>query len=445
LNGNDLLASFEYLEALYHRPILPPKTVGLRRIETLLELLGNPHRAFESVHVTGTCGKGSTATMIGSILTAAGMKAGIFRSPHLDTYRDRIGIGSGSVSEPDWLAAFEIVRLVAEDMEAGRVSGYDLGRVSLFEMVWAMAAYHYALTEVDFAVVEVGIGGRLSPTNVLLPEVSVVTNVSLDHTAVLGPTEVDIAREKARIIKPGNAATSAATQSDVIAVIRERAEETGSKLWLVGEEVRFDLHTHDLRGETFSVTTPLRRHDGLEVGMLGLHQVVNAATAVSALDLVSERGFAVSDEAVQRGLRAARLPGRFEVVSSDPLIVLDGARNVASATVLAQTVTDLFPDNPVTLLIGVLGDKDAEGIVDVLAPLARSAVVTEPPWEGRVGDLSRLETALRHHLAEVEFRPDAAEALAAGLAQTAGGGLLLVTGSLYLVAQIRQLLLGVSG
>ena len=304
-----------------------------------------------------------------------------------------------------------------------------------------MAALHFAESGVDLGVVEVGVGGRLSPTNVLAPLVAVLTNVSLDDTGFLGPTEADIAREKAQIIKPEGAVASAVTQPAVVEIVRERAHETGSTLWLVGRDVSSELATHDVHGETLTVRTPVRDHTNLVVPLLGMHQAVNAATAVSAADLLTTLGIPVPDEAVHDGLAGVAFPGRFEIVSSDPLVILDGARNVASAHALRETLDDLFPGRPVILLIGVLGDKDAHGIVEELAPGAKSAIVTTPPWEGRVGDLSRLQSALNEHILDVRFIPEAEVALRAALEAQTGDDIVLVTGSLYLVAAIRHQLL----
>jgi dihydrofolate synthase / folylpolyglutamate synthase len=432
--------TFEYLEALYRRPIVPPQVAGLDRVRYLLGRLGDPHRMFRAVHVTGTCGKGSTTTMVGSILQAAGYRAGLFRSPHMDTYRERIVSHSTLIDENGWLDVFARVRQVADEMEAGTAAGYNLGRASLFELLWAMAALHFAETRVDIGVVEVGVGGRLSPTNVVEPDVAVVTNVSLDHTAMLGPTEVDIAREKAEIIKPESWATTAATQPEVLDVIRARAQDTASKLWVVGEDVRFQIKAHDLGGETFDVETPMRSHRAETLRLLGPHQVANAATAISAVDLLALRGFDIPGRAVREALAAVEFPGRFEILSTDPLVVLDGARNVASAKALRVTLDDLFPDRSVILLIGVLGDKDAFGIVEELAPRATMAIVTAPPWEGRVGDLSRLQTALVKRIEDVRYIPDVAGATEAAVQSYRDGHLLLVTGSLYLVAEARKLL-----
>lgn len=432
--------SFDYLEALYQRPIAPPEVVGLRRIGYLLARLGNPHESFRSVHITGTCGKGSTATMISSVLVRAAHKTGLFRSPHLETYRDRVVVDGNIIGESDWLTAFQRVRALCDAMEAGTAPGYDLGRVSLFEMMWAVAAVHFATVSVDIAVVEVGVGGRLSATNVLEPEVAVITNVGLDHTKLLGPTEVHIAREKAAIIKSSGAATTAADQPNVLDIIEERALRTGSTLWQLGRDVNYEIEELGLSGARFRAATPLKAHEDLRIPMLGAHQVTNAVTAVSAIDLLVDRGFDVPSDATRDGLASVRFPGRFEIVSTQPVIVLDGAHNVASAQALRKTLDNLFPDRQIVLLMGVLGDKDASGIVSQLAPPARASVVTAPPWEARVGDLSRVESSLREHIANVMVVPDPEKALQIALEKTSDQDMLVVTGSLYLVSIVRSFL-----
>lgn len=436
-----LQASFDFLDQLYRRPILPPARAGLARIEYLLQRLDNPHQDFRSIHVTGTCGKGSTATMIASILQATGYRTGLFRSPHLDSYRERIAVDSTIVDAETWTDLFEQVRPLAEAMEAGRTPDYTLGRPSLFELVWAMGALHFSHAGVEIAVVEVGVGGRLSPTNVLQPDVSVLTNISLDHTAILGPTEIEIAREKAQIIKPGSSAITAASQPEVLDQIRRQCQETGSPLWVVGKDVSPSIRAHDLLGEIFDVQTPARSHHDLSVQLLGRHQVINAATAVGAIDQLTSRRFEVTSANVRDGLAAVRFPGRFEIVSDQPLIVLDGARNVASAQVLRETLDDLFPERDVTLLIGVLGDKDAFGIVEEVARRAGAAVVTDPPWEGRLGDPAELISALESHVPDVRYQPNIKRALDLAIRTSSPNSLILVTGSLYLVAAVRHLVL----
>lgn len=440
IRSEPLDESFSYLESLYHQAILPPRDVGLKRIEYLLKRLASPHKEFAAVHVTGTCGKGSTTTMIGSVLTAAGYCTGLFRSPHLQTYRERMAIGDDLIDVDTWLEVFGRVRPVADEMRSGHATGYDLGRPSLFEFLWAMAAVYFAQAGVDLAAVEVGVGGRLSPTNVLRPRVAVLTNVSLDHTNILGPTETDIAREKAAIIKPGSRSCTAATQPEVLEQIRARASEVDSPLWILNEDVHCSMGRHDLTGETMSVETPYRRHADISVPLLGEHQVVNAATAVAAVDLLSKSGVDASPTAVAAGIASARFPGRFEVVSDEPTIILDGARNAASAAVLRRTMEDLYPGRRVVILLGVLGDKDAGAIVSELGPVSSTAVVTQPPWEARTGDPQALVCALNPYVEAVEYVENYELALEAARRLQTRGDVLLVTGSLYLVGAIRELL-----
>jgi dihydrofolate synthase / folylpolyglutamate synthase len=440
--SEELGDSFSYLESLYHQAILPPREVGLKRIEYLLGRLGSPHKQFDAVHVTGTCGKGSTTTMIGSVMAAAGYRTGLFRSPHLQTYRERIAIGPRMIGEEDWLDVFAKVRPVADEMRAQGAPDYHLGRPSLFEFLWAMSALYFAKTKVDLAAVEVGVGGRLSPTNVLRPRVAVVTNISLDHTNILGPTEIDIAREKAAIIKSGSRACTAATQPEVLEQIRVRSCEVGAPLWIVSGDVAWSMTRHDLTGEAMSVETPHRRHADISVPLLGEHQAVNAATAVAAVDLLSVEGFDVPLGAVSRGIASARFPGRFEVVSEGPTIILDGARNSASAAVLRHTIEDLYPGRRVVLLLGVLGDKDAGAIAGQLGAVSVKAVVTQPPWEERAGDPQTLVRALERFVGPVGYVENYQRALEAARGLLAKDDILLVTGSLYLVGAVRELLCG---
>ncbi len=433
--------TFSYLESLYRRPIRPPAEVGLERIRHLLRRLDNPHERFPTVHITGTCGKGSTATMVAGILGEAGYRTGVFRSPHLQSYLERIAVDGSPVSAKGWMAAFERVRPVADAMERGD-DGWSLGRPSLFEFVWSMAATHFAASEVDAGVIEVGVGGRLSATNVLRPEVAVLTNVSLEHTRLLGDTETAIAGEKAAIVKSGSSAVTAAEQPPVLEVIEERCRSVGADLWRVGSDVVYRIDAADRDGQRAAIRTPLREHPDCFIRLLGRHQVRNAATAVGAVDLLVGRGWRIDSQAVRRGLEAAGFPGRFEVMSERPPVVLDGARNQVSAEALRQTLDDLFPTHDIVLVVGALADKDAASIVAPLIPRVRSAVVTLPPFEGRTTDPAELLGLLRDRVETVRFEPDPTRAWTVARSSLRPNDLLLVTGSLYLVGCIRQLVPG---
>jgi dihydrofolate synthase/folylpolyglutamate synthase len=430
-----LIESYAFLEALYQRPIRPVREVGLSRSEWLMNGLTGPHEAYPSVHITGSCGKGSTTTMMGSMLSAQGYKVGLFRSPHFDDYRERIVIGAEAISEPDWLRWFEAVREPASQLEQT-----EFGRPSLFEFLWAMAAAHFAEEGVDIAVVEVGMGGRLDATNVLNPEVSVVTTVSLEHTAILGPTEEAIATEKAAIIKSGSHAVTAVDHRGALKVIQDRCRQVGAPLWRVGEEIGVEDGFHSL-----GIKTPLREHRDIRLSLAGSYQVGNAAVAIGAIDALVVRGHAVSADAVRAGLASARLPGRFEIFAGNPVVVLDGARNRASAAALRQSVTSSFAGKKVHLVIGVLDDKDAGGVADELAPLVESVSVAPPPYAQRTVRLGRLVQEFRRLGKTVSEFGSAGEAMERAMNVAGVEDVVLVTGSLYLVAEARRSLIRASG
>lgn len=433
-------ASVDYLDQLYHEPIVPPRTAGLRRIEYLLDSLGNPHRAYRTVHITGTCGKGSTTTMIGHILQDAGYRSGLFRSPHLETYRERIAVDGKMIDEQEWLAAFNRVLPIAEAMRQGTAHGYDLGRISLFEFVWAMGALYFARQGIDIAAIEVGVGGRLSATNVIDPDVAVLTNVSLDHTPFLGHTEADIAWAKSGIIKPGSDAVTAADQADVLDIIRQQCATSHSPLWVVDGEVSYLARSCGLQGQQVAVRTPSREYRQLELVMLGAHQARNAATAVAAIDLLRLRGLAIAPEAVATGLARTRFPGRLEILREEPLVVVDGARNAASAATLRVALDTIFADRQIILVAGVLADKDAAAIAAALGPRSLQAIVAQPPWEERAGDPGRVVSALRPYVPTVERIDDLPTAVERSLEVAGRRHMVLITGSLYLVGAVRHLL-----
>jgi len=235
--------SIQLLEALYRKPLVPARLAGLRRTYTLLNLLDNPHRGIRTIHVSGTAGKGSTTTMVGSILTAAGFQTGLFRSPHLRHYPERIAVGEDEINEGDWLRLFQQVWPLVEMLAQNEPAEYRLGRPSLFEVLFAMSSLYFRECQVEWAVVEAGIGGRFDPTNALAPDVAVITNVSLEHTRILGPTVAAIAGEKAAIIKPGGASVTAARDPEALEVIQSRARLVGSPLTIVGRDLQ--VHRRD--------------------------------------------------------------------------------------------------------------------------------------------------------------------------------------------------------
>ncbi len=450
-----------YLERLVAAPVhTAPETKPIRA-RALLARAGDPHERFATLHVTGSAGKGSTATLSAGILRAAGYRTGLFTSPHLQDYTERIAVDGAPIPRADWARLLERLRPAIEEMADNRAPGYALGRPAFIEVLWALAALYFAERGVDVAVVEVGRGGRYDPTIVNSARVGVITNVSLEHAELLGPTVADIARHKAGIVKPGGIVVTAAADRAALQVIADECARQEATLWRVTAEGSSPAERGEVRyaddGASFRVTTPARRHDDLRLALLGRHQRVNAACAVGAVDALDLLGIVRADEAaVRRGLATTRVPGRLEWVGGaagvggNPPALLDGAHTADAARTLAAALREVLPEKlggqdarPV-LLLGILGDKDIAAMVGALAPLAAAVVVTEPPWERRAGAAAAVAEEARRRLpaSDVALIPDYAMALARARELARARDVpLVVTGSLILIGAVRPLLL----
>jgi dihydrofolate synthase/folylpolyglutamate synthase len=437
----DYAASIAYLEDLITHPILSREQAGLARIRVLLQAVGDPQHDLAGIQIAGTNGKGSTTTMLAAIVHAAGYRTGAFTSPHMQSYRERIAIDGLPVDEASWVAALNRLLPVLARMEANDLPGYSFGRAAFLEVLWAMACLIYAEQLVRFVAIETGLGGRLDPTSVNEAAVSTITNVSLDHTERLGSTVEAIATEKAGVIKPGQNVVSAADPAP-LAVIAATCVARGATLWRAGPAgaVQVQAESPSLDAP-LTISTPLRRHTGLRLGLRGLHQRLNAACAVGAIDaFVRQTGMAIPPEAVAHGLSMARIPGRLELIEGSPDVLLDGAHNVAGAESLVAALQGLFAHRRLVLLLGILGDKDVLTITDLLTPLAAAVVVAEPPWKSRAGSSGLVAARARLHVTQVEEITEPAAALARARALACPGDLIVVAGSLYLVGAIREIL-----
>jgi dihydrofolate synthase/folylpolyglutamate synthase len=407
----------------------------LEMMRRLMRLLGNPEGRYLAVHVTGTSGKGSTATMIAEVLRQAGLRVGLYSKPHVQLPLERIVI-DGRPLHP---AAF--VDLAAEFQTAARALAEREGYTPMYTQAWvALALLAFARASVDVAVVEVGVGGRLDDTNVVHPLVSVITSVGLDHVEFLGPTLEHIAREKAGIIKEGAPAISGVTESGPAAVIAEAARAAGSSLVSLGRDFRFTPQEIDLSGGRFTYEDADGALPPLHVGLLGAYQLSNAAVAVAALRAAEPRlGRTLPWDAYERGFQRAWLPCRLEVMQREPLVLLDAAHNAQKAAALRAALDTLTPGRPRVLVLGILADKSSEEMIDVLAPGAQAVVVTQPQVIGnkRPERLERLAALVRQYTDQVQAEPDPARAVEIGLTHTPADGVLCVTGSLYLVGQVR--------
>ncbi|WP_366924079.1 bifunctional folylpolyglutamate synthase/dihydrofolate synthase [Metallumcola ferriviriculae] len=405
---------------------------GLDRIKTLLELLGSPHQELKTVHIGGTNGKGSTAAMTTSILKAAGKSTGLYTSPHLDSYRERIQINGEMISESEMAGLLTEVRPHLEEMV---VAGHE--HPTEFEVITAVALLYFKLNNVDVALVEVGLGGLIDSTNVVNPLVSVITNVGMDHMDYLGNSLDEITRIKAGIIRKGTTLVTAAVKPEVLSVIEEICEEKQSPLIRVGRDVTLVYGKHSLAGQHFSISTGNRSYDSLELPLLGRHQVTNAAMAVAIIEELGRQGFDIPSWAVSEGLRQVRWPARLELIAGHPPVLVDAAHNFDGALTLAGALRDYFPEEKIVLLIGMLADKEREKVLGVLAPLAEKIVITKPN-SPRAGRWQQMGEEARRYTQQVVIEENIAQA--ANLAIQAAGTthLLCITGSFYMVAEVRK-------
>jgi dihydrofolate synthase/folylpolyglutamate synthase len=396
---------------------------GLERVHALLDALGNPEERYALVQVGGTNGKGSVAALLAAILRAAGHRVGLYTSPNLVSFRERIRVNGEAIPEDGVVDGVESLGTLVARLDA-----------SMFEATTVLALDHFAREGVDVAVLEVGLGGRLDATTVGTPRATVITRIDLDHEAILGSTLAAIAGEKAAIIRGGRA-FSAAQAPEAARVIVERAAAVGVPLEMEGRELRVESVRHSLAGQRITCEGPGWRLDGLDLALLGRHQLSNALLAVAAA-----RGLGIPAPALRTGLARAHWPGRFEVLGHGPWTVLDGAHNPAGARVLAVALRDYFGATPVTFVIGVLADKDHRGILAELVPLAGRLVFTRP-GSPRAADPHVLAAAIPAGGPPVEIVDSVTAALAAA-ERAPRAPVVCVAGSLMLIGDVLRLLRG---
>jgi dihydrofolate synthase/folylpolyglutamate synthase len=391
---------------------------GLDRIEALLGALGNPERGYRIVQVGGTNGKGSVSAMVASMLTAAGRRTGLYTSPHLCSFRERIRIDGTPISEDDLVDAVESLGTLVARVDA-----------TMFEAATAIALDHFARAGVEVAVLEVGLGGRLDATTVGSPDVEVIARVDYDHQAHLGQRLAEIAAEKGAIIRSG-LALAERQAPEVEAVLIDRARSVGVPLLLEGRDLAVTVRDWSRAGQRLDLRGPGWRLEDVRCPLLGVFQPSNALVAVAAA-----RHLGADERAVRAGLAAARWPGRFQVIPGSPALVLDGAHNPGGARALAESLRAYFPGRAVTLVLGVSADKDARGILEALVPQAERVILTAAanPRAAEPAALARLLPPAAG--ARVETAPSSAEALARALREPATA-VVCVAGSLFLVGEV---------
>ena len=392
---------------------------NLDLMRALMAALGNPEREYPVLHVAGTKGKGSTSALAASALSAAGYKTGLYISPHLQDFTERIQIDGRQVSH---------VRLV-ELVGQVKLAVAKIPQLTTFEITTALGFLYFARQKVDAAVIEVGLGGRLDATNVVMPCVSVITSISYDHMAVLGSTLTAIAGEKAGIIKPGVPVVSSPQREEARLVIEKVAAERNAPLTLVGRDVPFWPQEHSLDGQTFII-----HHSAFRIPLLGLHQVVNAATAYAALQA---SGLEVPEDAIRKGFAEVTWPCRFEIVRREPPLVLDSAHNTDSFEKLRQTLDDYLPGRPVILIFGASEDKDVAGMLAVIKGRLGLVLATHANHPRATEPEKLVETANRLGLrAEATASVEIALARALEMSEK-DGSIVLSAGSMFVTTEVK--------
>jgi dihydrofolate synthase/folylpolyglutamate synthase len=412
-------------------------TFSLDRITLLLKKLGNPHRKIRTVHIAGTKGKGSTATMLAEMLRACDHKVGLYTSPHVCDIRERIVVNGQKITQAAMARLICRVEPYIEKMAGDKPT--------FFEIMTALAFCHFVDEKVDIAVVEAGLGGRLDSTNVLKPAVCGVTSISLDHMYQLGNTVAQIAAEKAGIFKVKTPAISVPQTAEAKRVLRKVARDVGANLMFTGEDIEFSYRVESSRQNgchtRICLTTPRSRFEHLPVPLMGEHQALNCGLALALLDELKNQGLKVDDAAAMRGLAAVYLPGRMEIISKDPRILVDGAHNAASIQALMRAMGQHLRYDSMVMIFGCAADKDVAGMMAQISTGADKVIFTRAASSARAArPVDLAEAYLQRSGREAQVTDSLTEALAVARSAVSREDIICVTGSFYLVGEAKILL-----
>jgi dihydrofolate synthase/folylpolyglutamate synthase len=409
-----------------------PDKFNLERMNKLMELMGNPQTCYPVVHIAGTKGKGSTSAMIASILQECGYKVGLYTSPHLQDYVERIQIDGVPITHADLVRYVDILRELAPKVEG----------ITTFELTTAIGFQAFKDAGINAAVVEVGLGGRLDATNIVTPNVSVITSLSMDHMNFLGDTLEKIAFEKGGIIKSGIPVVLAPQKEEAKKVIQTLCKERDSELIDVGTQYATKIRSFSLDGQEFEIskTDGDKEKHNFSIPLAGAHQVTNAATAFAVLDVLKTSGFSVTEKGLSLGFSKVKWPARFEVISRDPIIVLDCAHNPDSAEKLCKTINEYLPGKGVLLVFGASEDKDIEGMFQHLLPISTSVIMTRSEHPRAAETKLLVELARKIGKQAVAIEP-IEEALQSALPISGDDQVILITGSIFIAAAAREILL----
>nr|WP_319393730.1 folylpolyglutamate synthase/dihydrofolate synthase family protein [uncultured Desulfobacter sp.] len=407
----------------------------LDTISNILSELNTPQNAYNTVHVAGTNGKGSTAACIASILNAAGFKTGIYTSPHLVRFNERICVDGRQISDEEVISAYEAVNTADTKLCRGS------RRATFFEIVTAMAFYHFAEKKVDWAVIETGMGGRFDATNIIASQVSVITNLSIEHSDYLGHTIRDLAREKGGIIKPGVPVVTAVSQPSGIDKLKKLATDQQSDLYRFKND--FSIRKTP-GGPTYNYKGIYQNFKGLTKPLPGEHQRENLSLALAAIELIFEQNkkadprYELTPEVIHKGLARVHWPGRLEKIMDHPLVILDGAHNLKAAFLLGKYLNRTLGDKKLTLVVGILDDKPHEAMLDQLLPRAQRVIVTQAKIDRSIETPILTAAVKKKFKGEVQVIKDVKDAVSYAISESCKDDAICIAGSLYVAGEAKE-------
>ncbi|MFA5094965.1 MAG: folylpolyglutamate synthase/dihydrofolate synthase family protein [Candidatus Omnitrophota bacterium] len=405
----------------------------LSRVRALLDGLGNPQKNFKTIHVAGTKGKGSTCAFIYSILKESGVKAGLYTSPHLINFSERIRVSfprDRAINEQEIAALVGRIKLFVDNFSKSS----KFGPPSFFEVYTALALLFFGIKKVEVAVVEVGMGGRLDATNIVDPLAIGITPISFDHTDKLGKTLEAISKEKCGIIKDGCTVVTAQQDPAVMSCITGAASAKNAKLYAVGRDISYEIVEFDEHGQTFNVRGLSGDYPMLRTPLLGRHQAANAATAIGIIESLADKGMTVSSRDIAKGVQNVRWPGRLQVFGNSPLVVLDGAQNEASAKALRDSVKEIFKYKRLLMVFGVSSGKDIAGISANLFPISDSIFLTTAATPRAIPP-EKVKADVPGYADKYVSTFNVKEAVELALREAGPSDMVLVTGSLFVVGE----------
>jgi dihydrofolate synthase / folylpolyglutamate synthase len=404
---------------------------GLKRMEVMMERLGNPQRRLKTIHIGGTNGKGSTVTFLRNIIQSAGYEVGTFTSPYIEQFNERISVNGSPISDEEILELTNVIIPLANELEET-----DLGGPTEFEVITAMSFYYFAkMHPVDVVIYEVGLGGRFDSTNIIHPILSIITSIGLDHTNILGDTVEEIAFEKAGIIKNGVGLLTAAKQPEAQEVIKKQAMSKKSPVYQLGKDFSITYCKSINKGEEFSLTTPFGKLENLHIEMIGQHQIENASLAVMAsLYLNQFYSFLIEEQFIRNGLENAFWPGRLETIQENPIILMDGAHNEEGITALVNVLSSRFYDKKIHIIFTALADKNLDEMIHHLDKVADKIYFVEFdfPRSSKAFDLYEISQSTNK-----VYTKDWQKLISEVSSSLDEKSMLVITGSLYFISEVK--------